>query len=512
MRLYSLTLKNFRGYKNSATVLFNDLTAIVGKNDIGKSSILEALDIFFNSKPIRPMDKSDVNVDAVMEGNTDVEITAQFTDVPEEIVIDATNRTTLGDEYLLNTQGRLEIRKIYPNGGKEKVYIVANHPTADGCADLLSLKQKELKKRVEDLGLDCDKTKNAVMRKSIREHYSQQNDLMLRESLIESTKEGVKDIWGKLASSLPVYSLFISDRTNTEGDKIVQDPLKFAVQRMFKDDTIINLCHQIATRVIMELQNVATGTLEKLNEMNPEIANQLNPSIGDEESLNWSDVFKKVSIAGDDGIQVNKHGSGVRRLILLNFFRYEAEKKIAEGKDVVYAIEEPETSQHNEHIRMMMEALKSLSSRDHIQIIITTHSGYLVKQLEYDNLRLVSFDGEIKKVEKVDVAQMPYVSLNEVNYLAFGDATEEYHDELYGHLEYRGDLNTYLASQPQEPYIQVNRRGNPDPKQKSKTEIIRHQIHHPENHHNARYTYAELKSSIERMRQYLMANPQYESN
>ena len=142
MRLYSLTLKNFRGYKNSATVLFNDLTAIVGKNDIGKSSILEALDIFFNSKPIRPMDKSDVNVDAVMEGNTDVEITAQFTDVPEEIVIDATNRTTLGDEYLLNTQGRLEIRKIYPNGGKEKVYIVANHPAADGCADLLSLKQK----------------------------------------------------------------------------------------------------------------------------------------------------------------------------------------------------------------------------------------------------------------------------------------------------------------------------------------------------------------------------------
>ena len=215
MRLYSLTLKNFRGYKNSATVLFNDLTAIVGKNDIGKSSILEALDIFFNSKPIRPMDKSDVNVDAVIEGNTDVEITAQFTDMPEEIVIDATNRTTLGDEYLLNTEGRLEIRKIYPNGGKEKVYIVANHPTVDGCADLLSLKQKELKKRVEDLGLDCDKTKNAVMRKSIREHYRQQDDLMLRESLIESTKEGVKDIWGKLASSLPVYSLFISDRTNT---------------------------------------------------------------------------------------------------------------------------------------------------------------------------------------------------------------------------------------------------------------------------------------------------------
>lgn len=40
-----------------------------------------------------------------------------------------------------------------------------------------------------------------------------------------------------------------------------------------------------------------------------------------------------------------------------------------------------------------------------------------------------------------------------------------------------------------------------------KTEIIRHQIHHPENPHNARYSHEELKHSIELMRQYLLANP-----
>lgn len=507
MKLYSLTLKNFRGYKENTTVLFDNLTAIVGKNDIGKSTILEALDIFCNSKPIHQIDKSDVNVEAVANGNTDIEITASFTDLPEEIVIDSTNRTTLTDEYLLNKDGRLEIRKIYPNGGKEKVYIVANHPATEGCEDLLSLKQKDLKKRVEDLGLDCDKTKNAVMRKTIWEYYRQQDSWSLSETLIESTKEGVKDVWGKLINYLPVYSLFVSDRTNTEGDKIVQDPLKVAVQRMFADDAIKELCHQIAARVLTELQNVATGTLEKLKEMNPEIANQLNPSIGDECSLSWADVFKKVSIAGDEGIQINKHGSGVRRLILLNFFRYEAEKRIAEGKDVVYAIEEPETSQHNEHIRLMMDALKNLSSREHIQIIITTHNGYLVKQLEYANLRLVSVDGDVKKIEMVDAAQMPYASLNEVNYLAFGDATEEYHDELYGHLESLGKLDTYLQSQPQEVYVKQNKHGNIVRENKSKTEIIRHQIHHPENRHNSRYTPEELKSSIERMRRYLIENP-----
>lgn len=507
MKLYSLTLKNFRGYKDETTILFDNLTAIVGKNDIGKSSILEALDIFCNAKPVHPIEKSDLNVDAVAAGETDIEITAEFTEFPATLVIDATNQTSLEDEYLLTVDGRLKVRKIYPNAGKEKVYIIANHPTQADCADLITLKQKDLRKKVEDLDLDCDKTKNAEMRRAIREYYAAQSDLLLQEIPIESTKENVKDIWSKLSEHLPVYSLFVSDRTNNEGDKIVQDPLKFAVQRMFNDDVIKGLCHQIAERVINELQSVASGTLDKLNEMNPEVADQLKPSIGKEDDLKWPDIFKNVSIAGDDGIQVNKHGSGVRRLILLNFFRYEAEKKAAEGKDIVYAVEEPETSQHNEHIKLMMDALKTLSGRDHIQIIITTHNPYLVKQLDYAQLRLVDENRGVKTVNLVDTAKMPYVSLNEVNYLAFGETSEEYHDELYSHLECRGDLNAFLGAQPQQNYVRQRRDGTTLTEQKCKTEIIRHQIHHPENTHNPRYTALELKQSIELMRQYLLVTP-----
>ena len=35
------------------------------------------------------------------------------------------------------------------------------------------------------------------------------------------------------------------------------------------------------------------------------------------------------------------------------------------------------------------------------------------------------------------------------------------------------------------------------------TEYIRHQIHHPENHLNARYTKDDLKQSIEDMRTFI---------
>ena len=46
MQLYSLYLKNFRAYEDTKIVFDKDLNVIIGQNDIGKSTILEALDIW----------------------------------------------------------------------------------------------------------------------------------------------------------------------------------------------------------------------------------------------------------------------------------------------------------------------------------------------------------------------------------------------------------------------------------------------------------------------------------
>ena len=66
MRLKSFSLKNFRGYRNEVRINMSDLTVFVGRNDIGKSTILEALDIFFNDKSaVSPIELADVNKDAI---------------------------------------------------------------------------------------------------------------------------------------------------------------------------------------------------------------------------------------------------------------------------------------------------------------------------------------------------------------------------------------------------------------------------------------------------------------
>ena len=54
-------MKNFRCYKETISIDFDNLTTFIGKNDIGKSTILEALEIFFNNDLVK-IDSSDANI------------------------------------------------------------------------------------------------------------------------------------------------------------------------------------------------------------------------------------------------------------------------------------------------------------------------------------------------------------------------------------------------------------------------------------------------------------------
>lgn len=46
MKLCSFRVENFRCYQSPFPVKVDDFTALVGRNDIGKSALLEALSIF----------------------------------------------------------------------------------------------------------------------------------------------------------------------------------------------------------------------------------------------------------------------------------------------------------------------------------------------------------------------------------------------------------------------------------------------------------------------------------
>jgi len=507
MKIRSIGIKGFRGYSNPIQVQASDLLVLVGKNDIGKSTVLEALDIFFNDgKGSVKLDKDDINKANLAAGDDCIEISVEFEDLPASIVIDATNETTLADEYLLTETGTLRVIKRYQNAGKEKVFISAHHPTAPGCGELLLKKNSDLKKLVEDQGVDCqDKTRNANLRKAI---WIAKGNLELQTIEIEVAKIDAKNIWEQLKSYMPLYSLFQADRKNSDEDSEVQDPMRLAVREILGDPAIQAELATVAESVKKRLDEVAAQTLAKLKELNPQIASSLNPQIPESSSLKWIDVFKNVSIAGDEDIPVNKRGSGVKRLILISFFRAEAERRQRETglPSVVYAIEEPETSQHPEHQRALVSALVALSKTAGTQIFLTTHSPEIVKKLEFENLLLIAGQ-QPNDLRKVQASELPYPSLNEVNFSAFDESSFEYHNELYGFIEAEGKLATFRMGQAMMPYSRLNKDGSTTQQQIVLTEYIRHQIHHPENETNRRFTDQELRQSIEAMRSFIQANP-----
>jgi predicted ATP-dependent endonuclease of OLD family len=55
MKLKKLILENFKAYEK-AEIDLNDITIIVGRNDSGKSTILQALNLFFNPKEANTKD------------------------------------------------------------------------------------------------------------------------------------------------------------------------------------------------------------------------------------------------------------------------------------------------------------------------------------------------------------------------------------------------------------------------------------------------------------------------
>lgn len=389
MKLVSVKIRNFRGYKDKVLINIDDFTTLVGKNDAGKSTVLEALEIFFNNKVV-VCEREDLSINHD-EGDELIEITCVFQPIATKISIDSTSKTTLEEEYLLNSDGLLEIKRVFKattTKPKPTTYIVCNHPSDASCKDLLTLKITELRKRAKELEISeetYDARSSVSLRRAI---WNNSSDLNLRVTDVPVDKEDLKKIYSKIETYLPYYALFQSNRSSSDSDKEITDPMKVAVQKALQE--VDSELQKVKEEVRKKALDTANRTLDKLRDMNSELATSLTPEFKTEP--NFDSLFK-LTINSDNDIPMNKRGSGVRRLVLLNFFRAEAERQLSEDEkssSIIYAFEEPETSQHPSHQKMLVESFLEISRKPNAQVIITTHTPAICGLLPVASLRLVT--------------------------------------------------------------------------------------------------------------------------
>lgn len=383
MKLAKVQISNFRCYRAEFSVPIDALTCIIARNDVGKSTILEALDAFFN---LEKLDAEDRSIGA--RNGDAIEITSLFDSIQSTLVVDSDALISPANEYLLNAHGQLEVTKRFTGATPkcEQVFVRALHPTAPRFNDLFGLTIAELRRRAQELNVDLQGANQAI--KSALRHAIWSSvpeaDLQLQEVAIEIKNT----IWKPLQNALPLYQLFRSDRPSSDQDAEAQDPIKFAIREALSGREAE--LDAIGEYVRQQVGEVTRATIEKLREMDPGLANELNPVFS---PFNWTKVFA-VSLTGEGQIPLNKRGSGVRRLFLVNFFRAKAEQ-LANGRgapDVILAIEEPETSQHPNNQLVLLEALVELSQSPSTQVLLTTHNPLIARRINQDQLRFIETD------------------------------------------------------------------------------------------------------------------------
>lgn len=222
-------------------------------------------------------------------------------------------------------------------------------------------------------------------------------------------------------------------------------------------------------------------------------------------------------VLDDDGISTaaNTKGTGMQRALALAVIQVFARvsSKMGGAVPIVFLLDEPETFLHPRAQSKLLNALDKISKTN--QIFVSTHSPYLLKhfrKVDHD-LFIFSKDKGVSVVNSsITLSTFGTYSptISEINYLAFGVITSEFHNELYGFVQAKAisidpdnekerKFEAYLVAQGLSQTKQwIREKGGvaQSPQNATLQTYIRNFIHHPENEQNVEYTEAELEASI----------------
>jgi len=392
LRLTNVSISGFRGYGDKLSFPIEEATTtVIGRNDAGKSSLFEALEIFFGgAKP----EQADFTV-----GRDDpIRIACTFSELPGSIVIDAQRSTSLASEYLLNSDNQLELVKTWTRSKATAPVIsaVSLHPVIDGDEGLINAKLPLLKSIANGLGIRedaiVDRRTSSGYRDAIWATALDSGRAALEQIEVPLTGEDGKQVGLALQEYLPLFHLFRADRPGSEADQLAQDPAKAAIKTVL--DEHAEELKVLTVKVQEQVTALLADVVSRLAEVAPELASSLRPT---EVGPSWAKAFSGLQFIDEHDVPLTKRGSGTRRLVLLSFFRATAERGIVDDPDyaeyhrgVITAVEEPETALHADLQSDIVAALQDVGDLPHRQVLLTTHSANLIRLVPAQSIRYIT--------------------------------------------------------------------------------------------------------------------------
>lgn len=287
----------------------------------------------------------------------------------------------------------------------------------------------------------------------------------------------------------------------TRFDKIMEN---FNFQYLQKEGNPFDCNNGLKNVKEFESKGVAEGLSEAVNKFSEISHHQLKLKLID----NWKPFTNAFFGAEKDNLQtvpLNQLGSGYEMIFSLLYSYYLTKK---EKKKLIVLIDEPELHLHpkiqSDFISLLLDF-----SRD-AQIILTTHSPLFVKQAMINDkvlVKVLTKNDFSVQVADPSTSVLEYTSANEVNYVAFGLPTEEYHNELYEHL-FKKHSTSYKIKPFDIEYFQKEKGEAKEhpwltyPNEVSIHTFLRNQIHHRAE--NGPPEIKELEQSIKKMREFIL--------
>lgn len=380
MKIYDIEIHNFRGIHKLTQLKCGDINTIVGKNDSGKSTIIRALDAFFNRKFTK---------DDIFAGKDKDELT--------EIIIRFEPSISL-PSLALDIEGKLNIKKQFyfdkANRIKVDTFYTCNDIDHPRIGNLFGVKEDVLNSFLSDeLKVAVKKSGRTITNISKIEEIEALTQSLPRVSKTHPADEFLKNLEDKFNDfELPDFSLFDAEYNLDINDTDFQKQFKPLITESLEKEDNKKLTESIEGAVSADLTNEFSNITRFMQKNVPDIE-IIQPKI----TCNWNNLVKfdiELKFKNEKyNIPIGNKGTGFKRLLMVAYFEYIASK--ASKRNQIFSIEEPETYLHPSLQNDLLNSIIKISKSS--QFFITTHSPVFGGATKESNIVIVKKEDSISK-------------------------------------------------------------------------------------------------------------------